>query len=87
MQSLHPALLFSRLVVCNLYPFVKTVEDPNVLIEKAVEQIDIGEDLFWSSDGKNLLGWISMENLCGLEFYWEERSWLGNLYGGKVMDV
>ncbi|KAK3098772.1 hypothetical protein FSP39_022970 [Pinctada imbricata] len=31
-----------RLVVCNLYPFKKTVADPSVLIEKAVEQIDIG---------------------------------------------
>lgn len=22
--------------------------------------------------------------LCGLEFYWQERSWLGNLYMGKI---
>lgn len=31
-----------RIVVNNLYPFVKTVADPSVLVEKAVEQIDIG---------------------------------------------
>ena len=34
-----------RLVVCNLYPFKKTVADPSVLVEKAVEQIDIGRNL------------------------------------------
>lgn len=35
--------LFSRVVVCNLYPFVKTVSTPGVTVEDAVEQIDIGE--------------------------------------------
>lgn len=34
---------FSRVVVCNLYPFVKTVTSPNVTVSDAVEQIDIGE--------------------------------------------
>ncbi|XP_022288230.2 bifunctional purine biosynthesis protein ATIC-like [Crassostrea virginica] len=42
-----------RLVVCNLYPFVKTVEDPNVLIEKAVEQIDIGGVTLLRAAAKN----------------------------------
>lgn len=32
-----------RVVVCNLYPFVKTVSNPSVTVEDAVEQIDIGE--------------------------------------------
>ena len=36
-------LLFLRVVVCNLYQFVKTVSNPNVTVEDAVEQIDIGE--------------------------------------------
>ncbi|XP_055062129.2 bifunctional purine biosynthesis protein ATIC [Misgurnus anguillicaudatus] len=31
-----------RVAVCNLYPFVKTVASPNVTVEDAVEQIDIG---------------------------------------------
>lgn len=48
--------LFFRIVVNNLYPFVKTVADPSVLVEKAVEQIDIGRYLlsysFISSDHK-----------------------------------
>lgn len=35
--------LFFRVVVCNLYPFVKTVSNPDVTVEDAVEQIDIGE--------------------------------------------
>lgn len=30
------------LVVCNLYPFKETIDKPDVTIEKAVEQIDIG---------------------------------------------
>lgn len=34
---------FQRVVVCNLYPFVKTVSDPSVTVEDAVEQIDIGK--------------------------------------------
>lgn len=40
-------LLFLRVVVCNLYPFVKTVSNPNVTVEDAVEQIDIGESCQW----------------------------------------
>lgn len=42
-----------RLVVCNLYPFVKTVADPDVLIEKAVEQIDIGGVTLLRAAAKN----------------------------------
>src|SRR5512144_390276 len=30
------------LVVCNLYPFQQTVTRPNVTLEEAIEQIDIG---------------------------------------------
>lgn len=33
---------FQRVVVCNLYPFVKTVSNPSVTVDDAVEQIDIG---------------------------------------------
>lgn len=36
-------VFFIRVVVCNLYPFVKTVANPSVTVEDAVEQIDIGE--------------------------------------------
>lgn len=28
--------------MCNLYPFIKTVSNPDVKVEDAVEQIDIG---------------------------------------------
>ena len=31
-----------RVVVCNLYPFVKTVASPDVTVETAIEQTDIG---------------------------------------------
>lgn len=36
-----PSIL--RVVVCNLYPFVKTVSSPGVTVEDAVEKIDIGK--------------------------------------------
>ncbi|NXY91278.1 PUR9 protein, partial [Alcedo cyanopectus] len=34
-----------RVVVCNLYPFVKTVSSPGVTVQEAVEKIDIGKEL------------------------------------------
>lgn len=43
-----------RVVVCNLYPFVKTVSNSNVTVEDAVEQIDIGRSLdTWVCNFKN----------------------------------
>lgn len=33
---------YIRVVVCNLYPFVKTVSADNVTVAEAVENIDIG---------------------------------------------
>lgn len=42
-----------RIVVCNLYPFVKTVADPNVKVEDAVEQIDIGGVTLLRAAAKN----------------------------------
>ncbi|XP_005108469.1 bifunctional purine biosynthesis protein ATIC isoform X4 [Aplysia californica] len=42
-----------RLVVCNLYPFVKTVADPSVKVEDAVENIDIGGVTLLRAAAKN----------------------------------
>uniref|UniRef100_A0A4W6CN95 Bifunctional purine biosynthesis protein ATIC n=1 Tax=Lates calcarifer TaxID=8187 RepID=A0A4W6CN95_LATCA len=42
-----------RVVVCNLYPFVKTVSNPNVTVEDAVEQIDIGGVTLLRAAAKN----------------------------------
>lgn len=42
-----------RVVVCNLYPFVKTVASPDVTVEKAVEQIDIGGVTLLRAAAKN----------------------------------
>ena len=36
---------FIRVVVCNLYPFVKTISAEGVTVADAVENIDIGEIL------------------------------------------
>ncbi|XP_057686899.1 bifunctional purine biosynthesis protein PURH [Corythoichthys intestinalis] len=42
-----------RVVVCNLYPFVKTVSKPDVKVEDAVEQIDIGGVTLLRAAAKN----------------------------------
>ncbi|XP_064185491.1 bifunctional purine biosynthesis protein PURH [Anguilla rostrata] len=42
-----------RVVVCNLYPFVKTVSSPNVTVADAVEQIDIGGVTLLRAAAKN----------------------------------
>ncbi|XP_054900827.1 bifunctional purine biosynthesis protein PURH [Poeciliopsis prolifica] len=42
-----------RVVVCNLYPFVKTISSPNVTVEDAVEQIDIGGVTLLRAAAKN----------------------------------
>ncbi|MEQ2258081.1 hypothetical protein XENORESO_004899 [Xenotaenia resolanae] len=42
-----------RVVVCNLYPFVKTVSNPNVTVDDAVEQIDIGGVTLLRAAAKN----------------------------------
>ncbi|XP_075685754.1 bifunctional purine biosynthesis protein ATIC [Rhinoderma darwinii] len=44
---------YVRLVVCNLYPFVKTVSAPGVTVEEAVEQIDIGGVTLLRAAAKN----------------------------------
>ncbi|XP_045483712.1 bifunctional purine biosynthesis protein ATIC [Harmonia axyridis] len=42
-----------QIVVCNLYPFVKTVSNPNVTIDDAVENIDIGGVTLLRAAAKN----------------------------------
>ncbi|XP_056619228.1 bifunctional purine biosynthesis protein PURH [Triplophysa dalaica] len=42
-----------RVVVCNLYPFVKTVASAGVTVEDAVEQIDIGGVTLLRAAAKN----------------------------------
>lgn len=47
-------LLFcSRVVVCNLYPFVKTISADNVTYDSAVENIDIGGVTLLRAAAKN----------------------------------
>ena len=37
-------IIFCRIVVCNLYPFVKTISKEGCTMEDAVEEIDIGKN-------------------------------------------
>ena len=41
------------LVVCNLYPFSETIRDPDVSMEEAIEQIDIGGVALLRAAAKN----------------------------------
>lgn len=41
------------IVVCNLYPFEKTVQDPKVTMNKAIENIDVGGPTMVRSAAKN----------------------------------
>ncbi|KAI4504683.1 hypothetical protein M0802_000233 [Mischocyttarus mexicanus] len=49
-KTLHPAV---HAVICNLYPFVKTVSNPDVKIDDAVENIDIGGVTLLRAAAKN----------------------------------
>lgn len=44
---------YIQVVVCNLYPFVKTVAQPNVMVADAVENIDIGGVTLLRAAAKN----------------------------------
>uniref|UniRef100_A0A6Q2X143 Bifunctional purine biosynthesis protein ATIC n=1 Tax=Esox lucius TaxID=8010 RepID=A0A6Q2X143_ESOLU len=52
-KALREAGLAVRVVVCNLYPFVKTISTPDVTVEDAVEQIDIGGVTLLRAAAKN----------------------------------
>ncbi len=47
------------LVVCNLYPFAKTIEEPSASVDAAMEQIDIGGPTMIRSAAKNV-GWVTV---------------------------
>jgi len=42
-----------QVVVCNLYPFVNTISKPNVTVEDAIENIDIGGVTLLRAAAKN----------------------------------
>ncbi|XP_014475885.1 PREDICTED: bifunctional purine biosynthesis protein PURH [Dinoponera quadriceps] len=54
MQDLHRQNYdLIQVVVCNLYPFVRTVSQPNVAVEDAIENIDIGGVTLLRAAAKN----------------------------------
>lgn len=55
---------YIRMVVCNLYPFVKTVTNENVTIQDAVENIDIGKTFnnVHCNINENALGFVTFSN-------------------------
>jgi len=42
-----------QVVVCNLYPFVNTISKPDVIVEDAIENIDIGGVTLLRAAAKN----------------------------------
>jgi len=55
------------IVVCNLYPFVNTVNKPNVTVEDAVENIDIGGVTLLRAAAKNH---DRVTVICDTNDYW-----------------
>jgi phosphoribosylaminoimidazolecarboxamide formyltransferase/IMP cyclohydrolase len=47
------------LVICNLYPFAKAIEQNGVTLDEAIEQIDIGGPSMIRSAAKNV-GWVTV---------------------------
>ncbi len=47
------------LVICNLYPFSKTIQKPHVSEDEAIEHIDIGGPSMIRSAAKNV-GWVTV---------------------------
>lgn len=74
------------MVVVNLYPFVQTVQKPNVSLEEALENIDIGGPALLRAAAKNFpsvvvvvdpsdYSWVA-EKVHSDSFTTEERLWL-----------
>ncbi len=42
-----------QLLICNLYPFAKTIQDPNCTLENAIENIDVGGPTMIRAAAKN----------------------------------
>ncbi len=60
------------MVVVNLYPFEKTVADPNCTFEQAIEMIDIGGPCLLRAAAKNHRHVIPIVRREGLEYVLEE---------------
>lgn len=58
-QALTHGIEWIDLVVCNLYPFAQTIQQPNVTPDTALENIDIGGPSMIRSAAKNV-GWTTV---------------------------
>ncbi|MBE7465167.1 MAG: bifunctional phosphoribosylaminoimidazolecarboxamide formyltransferase/IMP cyclohydrolase [Planctomycetes bacterium] len=65
-QAAQHGIVAIDLVAVNLYPFEKTVADPNVSVEDAIEQIDIGGPSMLRSAAKN---WEAVTVVCEPDDY------------------
>lgn len=67
------------LVVINLYPFQKTISNPNTSIDEAIEQIDIGGPALLRSAAKNHRDVIVVPSIDHYGFISEELKRCGDL--------
>ena len=74
------------LVVVNLYPFVKTVSDPNCPLEKAIENIDIGGPTMVRAAAKNNRDVAIVVRIAAYEHTAAYDSAIANYFGTKVPD-
>ena len=58
-QAQEHGINWIDLVVCNLYPFAKTIAKENVEFDEAIENIDIGGPSMVRSAAKNM-GWVTV---------------------------
>lgn len=58
-EAAQHSIKWIDLVVCNLYPFSETISKPDVQIEDAIENIDIGGPTMIRSAAKNV-GWVGV---------------------------
>ena len=79
------------LVCVNLYPFKQTIENPEVTLENAIENIDIGGPSMLRSAAKNyrdVVVVVDANDYEGLEKELDENGEiLENLDGGEIFDV
>ena len=72
------------LVVVNLYPFEKTIENEDVALEEAVEQIDIGGPAMIRSASKN---WRAVAVVTDARLYQTVLSEMGKNDGGLSLET
>ncbi|MBN2790507.1 MAG: bifunctional phosphoribosylaminoimidazolecarboxamide formyltransferase/IMP cyclohydrolase [Candidatus Delongbacteria bacterium] len=82
-EALQNGVEMIDLVVVNLYPFEKTISDPDVTLEDAIENIDIGGPTMLRSSAKNYNYVTVITDPADYDRFIEEY----DKYGGTSLDL